>query len=332
MDSLYLLGDVHFSADQPWRLPTGDLFLAWLDSVEIDDDSSLLLLGDYTDDSVNPGEVVRQLDHLFEIASRRFKHVYALVGNHDLKLFKNKPQLTIEYVSSKPNVTILREPAEIIEICGMRTLSLPHFNYRNDLPVMTEHYANLKGAEYEQEFDLCVGHFPDTSTPLFGHMIDLSYLPINLYCLGDIHTRVSDHYIGSCFACKTSEVTTPLPRGMWKVTKTGDKVVKEEIRMPIFCDFRVATYPEPLPNKNEEGVTVWTILGADTIGTAEEYYPDTFIRGVTLRNKKVDKETVVSSVDFEIGTPLDIYQSWMKEVKKPIARNVNTTITNLLTV
>ena len=70
--SVYVLGDIHFSANRPWRLPMGDLFLDWLEKVEVEPNSSFIGLGDNSDDAVNPGGVVSQLERLTIILQKKF--------------------------------------------------------------------------------------------------------------------------------------------------------------------------------------------------------------------------------------------------------------------
>lgn len=330
MRAAYLFGDIHFSASQPWRLPTGDAFLDWFEAFEPDPDSDFIALGDITDDAVNPGKVIRQLERFLEIARTKFSTVYLLVGNHDLKLYKNKPQLAFEYAEEKDRVVILRDPAEIVNIAGLKTLSLPHYNYRNDIPPMSDYYDALPDEILEQEYDLVIGHFPDTSAWVFGHRIDLSPINAKLICLGDIHTRISDHYIGSVFACKISENETPRPRAVWKVWKDGDTVQKEEIPLPHFCDFKVVEYPNPLPEETSP-ITVWTVLGAENETIAKSFYKDIFLRGVHLSKKKVDKQAATSSDDFVIEKPVDVFNDWMREVKEPVERPVAKLVRDLLT-
>lgn len=327
--SIYLLGDLHLSASQPWSLPTGDAFLEWFEEFEPDPNSIFIAMGDLTNDAVNPGAVIRQLERFISIAQAKFAHTYLLVGNHDLKLFKNQPQLAFDYAREKENVTILEEPAEILRIADMKVLSLPHYNYRNDFPPMEEYYESLPEDIAKQSYDLIIGHFADTSAFTFAHNIDLTYLKTQLTCLGDIHSRISENYIGSVYACKISENETPRPRAVWKVWKENAVVQKEEIPLPHFCDYRVVEYPNPLP-KTTSPVTVWTVLGAENEIIAKNFYKDIYIRGVHLSRKKKNKRTAVSAENFIISEPTEIFNDWLHEVKEPISRPVAKLIRELL--
>ena len=327
---IYFLGDLHLSASQPWRLPVGDAFLEWFESIEVEPNSTLIALGDYTDDAVNPGKVIRQLERFLEIARKKFKKVYLLVGNHDWKLYKNQPQLAFEFAEEKDNVVILRDPAEVLMIDGIKVLSLPHYNYRVDIPPMQDYYENLPEDIADDNYDVVIGHFADASAEVFAHKIDLSYLNTQLICLGDIHNRISENYIGSVFACKISENESPRPRAIWKVHKEADEVIKEEIVLPHFCDFKVVDYPEKLPD-TQSPVTVWTVLGAENESIARSFYgEDIFIRGVTLSAIKKEKDIAISEDEFKIGTPLEVFKSWMKEVKEPVDRPVAKVLNDLL--
>lgn len=327
--SIYLLGDLHLSASQPWSLPTGDAFLEWFDAFEPDPNSIFIALGDLTNDAVNPGAVIRQLERFINIAQSKFSHTYLLVGNHDLKLYKNQPQLAFDYAREKDGVTILEEPAEVLLIAGLKILSLPHYNYRDDVPPMGEYYEDLPEEIANQEYDLILGHFADTSAFTFAHNIDLTYLKTQLTCLGDIHSRISENYIGSVFACKISENETPRPRAIWRVWKDGDTVEKEEIELPHFCDYRVVEYPNALPPTTSP-VTVWTVLGAENEVIAKNFYKDIYIRGVHLSRKKKDKRTAASAEDFIIREPTEVFNDWLKEVREPVSRPVAKLIRDLL--
>lgn len=327
--AIYLLGDLHLSASQPWSLPTGDAFLDWFESFEPEPNSVFIALGDLTNEAINPGAVIRQLERFINIAQQKFVHSYLLVGNHDLKLYKNQPQLSFDYAREKDNVTILEEPAEILTIAGLKVLSLPHYNYRNDLPSMTEYYAALPEPIASQEYDLILGHFADTSAFTFAHNIDLTYLKAQLVCLGDIHTRISENYIGSVFAGKITENETPRARAVWKVWKEDEVVQKEELSLPHFCDYRIVEYPNPLPPTTSP-VTVWTVLGAENEVIAKNFYKDIYIRGVHLSRKRKDKRTATSSEDFVVSNPAEIFNDWLQEVREPVSRPVVKLIRTLL--
>ena len=297
--ALHILGDPHFSALQPWRLPLGDAFLSWFETYEPGERSQevLLCLGDYTDDAVNPGKVVKQLKIFTDIARSKFGQVYFMVGNHDLKLYKNKPQLSFEFVE-REGVIILREPGQVIDIQGLHVLSLPHYNHRLDIPSMWDYYGNLPEDIRKQHFDVVAGHFSDASAQLFDHTIDISYLDAELIALGHQHTRASSHYTGSLFPCKISENDSPKPRAIWVVEKKGAKVTKKEVVLPRFGEYRAVEYPKPLPPTNAN-VTIYTILGCESEKIARDFYGDIYIRGVAMNFVKKNNNIVVSDDTFK---------------------------------
>jgi len=326
--ALYVLGDPHFSALQPWRLPLGDAFLSWLNTFEPEANSSLVVLGDYTDDAVNPGKVVKQLKQFVNITKQKFAHVYFMVGNHDLKLYKNKPHLSFEFVEFE-GITILREPAQVLDIEGMHVLSLPHYNYRTDIPAMWEYYSNLPDDIKNQHYDLVFGHFTDTSAALFDHMTNISYLDVEHICLGHQHIRSSAHYTGSVFPCKISENDSPKPRAIWVFEKKNGKVHKKEIPLPLLGEYRAVEYPKPLPATKAQ-IVIWTILGCESEKIAREYYGDIYIRGVGANFVKKNNNLIVSDDTFVMNDPVEIFNEWIKTAKTPVARPVAGLVRKLL--
>ena len=326
--ALHILGDPHFSALQPWRLPLGDAFLSWFDSYAANKEDTLLVLGDYTDDAVNPGKVVDQLKHFVDICVHKFDKVYFMVGNHDLKLYKNKPQLSFEFVE-REGVIILREPGEVIEVEGIRILSLPHYNYRNDMPPMWDYYSNLPDAIRKQHFDLVCGHFSDSSVQLFDHTIDISYLDADYIVLGHQHTRSSAHYTGSLFPCKISENDSPRPRAVWIFDKKNGKTHKKEVPLPKFGEYRAVEYPKPLP-PTSANVTIYTVLGCESEKIARDFYGEIYIRGVAANFVKKNNNIIVSDDTFVMDNPITVFNEWIKTAKSPVSRPVAGLVRKML--
>jgi len=329
--ALHIFGDIHFSSLQPWRLSLGDAFLDWFMAYQPGprEQNSFLCLGDYTDSAVLPGEEVAQLKRFIDIAKGKFKQIYLLTGNHDLKLYKNKPQLSFEFLKYEEGVIILREPAEVLDIEGIRILSLPHYNYRTDIPSMWEHYGNLPKVIRDQHFDLVCGHFSDTSAQLFDHTIDISYLKTNYIVLGHQHIRASSHYTGSLFPCKISENNSPTPRAIWIFEKKDNKVIKCEIPLPKFGEYRVAEYPKPLP-KTDAQITIWTILGCESEKIAAALYGDIFIRGIAANFIKKNNNIIASDDTFVLGDPTTVFNEWIKTAKTPVSRSVAALVRKML--
>ncbi len=326
--ALHIFGDPHFSALQPWRLPLGDAFLSWFEKYQTNPGDTMLCLGDYTDDAVNPGKVFKQLKQFVDISKSKFDKLYFMVGNHDLKLYKNKPHLSFEFVEYE-GVKILREPAEAFDIEGMHILSLPHYNYRTDIPSMWEYYSDLPKAIRDQHFDLVCGHFSDTSAQLFDHTTDISYLNADHFVLGHQHIRSSSHYTGSLFPCKISENDSPKPRSIWVYEKRGNKAVKREVPFPKFGEYRAAEYPKPLP-KTEAEIVIWTVLGCESEKIARDFYGDIFIRGVAANFVKKNNNIVVSDDAFVMDDPVTVFNEWIKVAKTPISRPVAGLVRKML--
>ena len=329
---LHILGDPHFSALQPWRLPLGDAFLKWFRAYAealSKEQNSLLCLGDYSDDAVNPGLVFKQLKEFADIARENFDQVYFMVGNHDLKMYKNSPQLSFEFVAYE-GITILREPAEVLEIEGMKILSLPHYNFRTDIPSMWQHYGDLPQSIRDQHFDLTVGHFSDNSAALFDHLIDISYLNTDHIALGHQHIRSSSHYTGSLYPCKISESESPKPRAVWVYEKLGVKAKKTEVPLPVFGEYRALEYPKPLPPPKAM-ITIYTVLGCESEKIAREFYGNIYIRGIAQNFvKKENNDIVVTDDTFVMDDPVEVLNEYVTSIKTPITRSVVALLRKML--
>lgn len=329
---LYIFGDPHFSAAHMWRIETGDKFLTWLENFSPEPDSIGIVLGDLSDSALNPGMVVKQLEQFADICSRKFKKTFILKGNHDEKLYQGVPHLSFEFFKLKSNITVLDTPAEVLNIEGYKILSLPFYSYRTDLPPLWDYYANLPDSISSQQYDLVIGHFADTSAPVFEHQVDITYLQTKITALGHIHTRSSAHYVGSLFPCKISEQTGK-SRAVWELHKEGDKLKKKEIPLPSFCEYAFIDYPEALPETDPNKVIIWTVNNCDVESVAKEFYKGVHIRGVASAfQRRTDKNKVVSSDDFKISEPIEIFKEWVKESQTLVSRPAHSLIKKLLSV
>lgn len=328
---IYIFGDPHFSASRPWRLETGDIFLDWLETFTPEKNSIGIILGDLSDSALNPGKVIKQLEQFADICSRKFKKTFVLKGNHDEKLYQDTPHLSFEFFKLKNNITVLDTPAEVLDVEGYKILSLPFYSFRTDIPSLWEHYSHLPKNISSQQYDLIIGHFADTSAQVFERQVDISYLHTQITALGHIHTRVSQHYVGSLFPCKISEQGGKA-RAVWEIYKENDKIEKKEIVYPSFCEYSTIEYPNPIPPADPKKVTIWTVDNCDIEAVAKEFYKGAHIRGVVSSfQKKSDRTKVISSEDFKINEPLDIFKEWLKDSQTLVSRPAAALIKKLLT-
>ena len=329
--NLYCLGDLHLSVNNEWRFEIGSRFLDWFEQTQVEKDSYFLCLGDYADEAVNPGEILGQLIRFFNIISSKFKHSYLLVGNHDLKLYKNKPTLSIEGANNYPNITILRKPAETVHVGAIKVLSLPYYNHIKNVIPMYDYYNNLPKNILDSEYDLVVGHFASKSSkfPFIGNTVDLSKIKTKHICLGDIHTKVTSDYIGSATVCKISEEDPGISdRAIWQYTKQGNNIYKSEINIPISCKYREIIYPEEMVETHP--VTIWSVRKAPSEAEVLRKYPGKFIRACYYDDKEEDTK-ISSSEDFKINSPLTVFTQWKEEKNIILSRRVSSIIKTLLT-
>jgi hypothetical protein len=312
-------GDVHFndSPSRPWITKTGYDFLDWYKDLPINnEDNVAVFLGDLTENFLLSGTVYDML-HKLLIDHSKWKKVYVLVGNHDLKK-RGTEELTPydafeEFIN---NIEILRDPAQVLEIEGMKFLSLPHYNPRPDLPSMIKYYSDLPKEITDQEYDFAIGHFADDSAPMYGELANLDKIKAKNIILGHIHVKISDHYIGSVFPNSSKENDT-VPRSVWMF---DDPDTKKEYVMPQFCEYHTIEFPKKLP-KVKTPNPIWTIYNCKSENEARDHYGDDlgYVRktfAYTLNNKaKASNSYSLSDIE-ELNNITETVKSFIKENKQ----------------
>ena len=157
MKKLYIFGDVHFSSLNAWSKKVGDKFIAWFKETfkNVDSDDEILFLGDITEKDTNPGDVIDQVTELFLFCSLMFKKTYVIMGNHDLKLFKDVPQYSIKFLNRFNNVSVIKDVTDIISN-DIKVRCLPFI--RKEGINVNKYYSEFDWSSYE-EADLTVGHW-----------------------------------------------------------------------------------------------------------------------------------------------------------------------------
>lgn len=325
---LYVFGDIHLSAMNPWNEDVGENFIKWFeqfckDTASLDaGEKNILWLGDVTEKDVNPGDVVDQEYRIFKLCSDYFANTFILMGNHDLKLYKKKAQHSLKFLRNLPNVKIIESPEDIV-INDTIVRCLPHI--RVEGKSLSDYYSQLV---FRTDADLTVGHWAkvDENHPNWGG-VNVSNMRSKMFCLGHIHTRIEDCYTGSIFANKSTEVG---PR-VYKIFDKGKEIGCGNI--PTFLDYRTVRYPEDPDTSlgNPYMTVVFDVEGVNSIQQARIQYPGIYVRGTV--KKKIDKEViqnVKSSEVFLYKNNLQAYNDWLKETKYPIGRRASAMISELL--
>lgn len=319
---LYVFGDLHLSAMNPWSYDVGEKFISWFNkwcSNLKDDEKYILWLGDITEQDVNPGDVIDQEFRIFKKCSETFIKTYVLMGNHDLKLYKQKAQHSLKFLRNIKNVHIIEQPEEF-KVCNTKIRALPFM--RIDGQSLVDYYSNM---EFEDYVDLVVGHWNKDSKKEMFRGVDVSKMKTRMFCLGHIHTRIDKDYTGSIFPNKVNEVG----ERVYKVFQNG--VLKYEERFPEFLKYDIIKYPNDTPTIIDDAVHVYEIEGVKSFQAAVQHYPGIYIKGV--KNIKIDKEQITSyksSDVFLYESNLQAYNDWLKETRYPVSRKTSVIINSLL--
>lgn len=320
---LYIFGDIHLSAMSSWIHDVGEKFISWFDkwcdSLN-DNDPNILWLGDITEKDVNPGDVIDQEYRIFKKCSETFNNTYVIMGNHDLKLYKQKAQHSLKFLRNIKGVKIIETP-ETFTINNTKIRALPFMRIEGQS--LTDYYSNMK---FTDDVDLTVGHWNkyDPNIPYIKG-VDVSNMRTKMLCLGHIHTRVDSDYTGSIFPNKVNEEG----ERVYKVFNNGKLI--EEVKLPTFLKYDTIIYPNDIPETNDNAIHVYEVNGVKSLQAAQIKYPNVYIRGI--KQIKIDKEqtsSYKSSNVFAYTSNLQAYNDWLKETKYPISRRSAAYISTLL--
>ena len=335
--NVFVLGDVQFQALNEWNYDIGNKFLDWFEELEIPENSYLIQAGDMTEKDTNPGDVVRQLERFFSICLKKFKKSFILVGNHDIKLYHGKRQISFAFAEEKNKIEVVKS-LQNIEIDGMNILAMPHLaakgkslhSYYND-KTPEEYLKLIKNGK--SKFDLCVGHWqkqgPENSPEWFRDGINTSNIPTNKFMLGHIHDRPDTDYLGSIWPLKVSEEKTKFNRVIGIMSSDNGEISYSEINIPKFCKYVNISYPDPVEEKTDSLVYIYTIDNCKNINIARDFYKDIYIRSTGTPPKEEEK-TISSEEEFTFKDFNDAFKKFLVEKKPKINRNVIKIITNCL--
>ena len=294
---LHIVGDIHFSDMTRWNHEVGNNFIKWFDTqVQTSSlEDELLLEGDVFDREINSGQTMLQVKQFFDVAVSKYKKVYAIIGNHEVKVVHQHVQHPLMFLSTYEKVHLIEKP-EILDIQGIHTLTLPFMRFE-DGTLLYSYYEKELEKYKATPFDLIAGHVneKDPDNWLLKDGVDLTGFDVKHVAFGHIHTRISDHYTGSVWAVKISEEDTPLPRQIQTLEKVGNELKVSGIDIPKFLHYEVVDYPDPLPNMQGQGewcMSVFRINGLASIMNARDYYHTPYIHSVVSGSDNKDQKDV----------------------------------------
>lgn len=300
---IYIIGDIHFSAANNWKLNIGDNIVKWFKDRFIDcKNDSIIFLGDIVDNFINPGEITKQVTELFCHCSNNFKSVYILTGNHDVDYFKHRADNFLRFVPLKFDNVKLIEDIDTATIENVSFLFMPHKMLETGVS-LSQYYSTIDWDEQLKEsntkkFDYALGHwiiFDKNSNAYINRLgINTDNIPATNILCGHIHNRISKNYAGSVYACNPTEVSDD--RVMFKITK--DSI--EEEKLPTFVEYKDLDYPE-MPKRqvgNKYLTTVYTIHNIYSEAEALDYYKNLYVKSVNLFQASKNNSDNLSSKSF----------------------------------
>ena len=326
MGQLYVFGDAHFSALNPWNKDVDEKFIEWFRKFcETQPGcNSIIWLGDITERDVNPGNVVDQVTRLFQMCSDSFKEVFVVMGNHDLKLYRGDLQHSLKFLENFKNVKVVTKVEDIM-IQHILVRFMPF--QRIEGTTLNDYYSNLTW-DSKPEADLTVGHWNKTGDGCFDG-VDISKMKTKEFCLGHIHTRISPEYIGSLFPNKSTEVGERVYK-VYNKDCDEDKMTSVEVKLPTFLSYDVIKYPDKIADVKDDAVHIYSVSNIHSLNEAKVYYKNYYIKSLVPDVKAVNEDKVTSSEVFVFQNSIQALNSWLKETKSHLSRQASLILNTVL--
>jgi hypothetical protein len=321
----YIFGDVHLSCLNPWNHEVGEKIIDWFDTRFSNEKKQnyAIFLGDITERDVNPGDVIDQVFRLFKFCSDHFADTYVVMGNHDLKLYRDNPQFSIKFLNNFGNVHVM-EKFEDMTIDGDIVRFMPFMRIEGQ--TLNDYYSTIDWSKYP-EADLTVGHWNiiDVNDFRLRNGVDVKNLPTKHLVLGHIHARIDERYTGSMFPNNISEQGGKYPRCF----KIMDKGALTEEKLPEFLVYNEIKYPNPIIKPTDNAVHVYTVIDIKSNTEAKSFYKNNYIRGISATPISQGQSAVSSDV-FLFHDNKQALNSFLKEIKYPLSRNAFAILNNVL--
>jgi len=327
---IYFLGDLHFSDNNEWSIPSIEKFIEWFHSLYIEPNSILIQLGDVFDRAANYGITIKLVTQFFRIASQKFEKIYVLGGNHDFVFRKNIYQYATNYLNeSFENIHFIYR--HIILEVNNKTIALFPFQ---KIPgkILDKYYSEeLENVYYN--CDIVCGHVGiEEKGTFFGGMNISKFKPDTKFILGHIHTRngqYKNYYTGSILPFKINEDQTEEPRilNIYDI----DTNTFSSINIPKIIKFEIANFGDTLHDldKPDDGlIRLYTIKNCKHLHEAKSQYPNYYIYNIEKPNK-IDNKISVSKQNL-LMTPQEALSLMIKEQKIILKRKTLQVIQELL--
>jgi len=325
---LFVIGDMHLSTSRDWDREIFNKFIRWFSDTDFGnpEECELLQLGDVTERSSNLGDTIEFVMRFFQIASKKFKTIYVLGGNHCHKNVHDVSQYSTKFLWHLNNVKLIYKEEIFNTENGFHILALPY--RRVEGKILDDYYSNELPEEfYKTKVDLICGHVALKEPKTFYGGINISKFHSKFRAFGHIHSRnglYKDDYVGSILPFKIDEEKTELPR----IIKIIEKNKTGQLEIPIFVKYEHLRFGET-PKVFDDNITrIYTIVNCKNIQQAKNHYPRLFIRGV---------EKIQNNISVKAGekvehfiSPLHALDNLLQETKMIIKRKTLSLLKSLL--
>lgn len=288
---LVVVGDLHAREKEPYFSQWQD-FMKWFFNSEYNKTSNtLLLLGDLVE-SINVQHELLELYIDYFNNKSLFEKIIILTGNHDRVLDSS----LLSIFRPLKNVFVI-DTWTIMQFGKCKCLLLPHIEHS-----LIETYSSLNLKD--EHFDYCFHHIEDEDQHFDKKYTDLSYLSIDNFLCGHIHSETitkQGHFLGSpTFNSLNEKDKIPLIATIDLDTK---KYTLEKV--PVWLSYQDVYYPEKLPEKKTK-YCIYTIFNSIDKEQSLDFYTkqakennfDFYCRRVHSRQIKNDE--LQNSNDFTI--------------------------------
>lgn len=331
MNDIYEFGDAHLSSMNPWNRAVSFKILEWFKDTFKNENKEnyAIFLGDVIDKAASPGDITDIVFKLFDFCSKHFKKTYVLMGNHDIKAYRDFTfQTGLKFINNFEDVELI-DSIRLLDIDNRKILCMPFM--KNDiLDKINEYYSSYDWSKegYNKEIaDLAIGHWTikDESDIRFRDGVDISNIPAKQILCGHIHNRPDERYIGSLYPLNAEEMKCKYPRvyKIWHSDKTWT-----DVPLPEFLTFETIEYGSEL--KKDDVIRVYTVSEAPSETDAYKKYEGFFIKGVTKLKNKNQKDVSVDNNGISTKNDVELFQQMVSEQNLTVTRSAYRVIMDLL--
>lgn len=331
MSDIYEFGDAHFSSMNPWNRAVSFKILDWFKETFKNEkkENYAIFLGDVIDKAASPGDIIDIVFKLFEFCSAHFKKTYVLMGNHDIKSYRDFTfQTGLKFINNFKDVELI-DTVQILTIENKKILCMP-FMKSDILDNINEYYSKFNWSKdgYNNEIvDLAIGHWTikDENDIRFRDGVDITNIPAKQILCGHIHNRPDERYIGSLYPLNAEEMKCKFPRvyKIWHADNTWT-----DVPLPEFLTFETIEYGIEL--KKDDVIRVYTVSDAPSETEAYKKYDGFFIKGVTKLKNKDQKSVSTEGDSISDKKDTELFQQMVKEQNLTVTRGAYRVVMDLL--